>query len=67
MSKDMQVTSSQGLQGYRGYWWNAASSFAVRGRMEMAPAKHFCAQSEQPMQSAGSKRGTFFSFRVMAW
>ena len=35
--------------------------------MEMAPAKHFCAQSEQPMQSAGSKIGTFLPFSVMAW
>jgi hypothetical protein len=37
---------------------NAASSAGVRGRMAIAPAKHFWAHNEQPTQRAASKTGT---------
>jgi hypothetical protein len=35
--------------------------------MEMAPAKHFCAQREQPMHSAASNIGSFLPLSLIAW
>jgi hypothetical protein len=45
---------------------SAASSGAVRARIAIAPAKHFCAHNEHPTQRAGSNSGTRRALSVIA-